>query len=212
MKIAGVLGSSLIDYPGHIACVVFLQGCNWNCTYCHNKALIPLQAAENSVSYPTQGLGEPLSTSDSDGGMLRSRERSHIDFPEQLYAYLETRRGLLDGVVVTGGEPTIHAGLQILLEEIRSMDFSVKLDTNGSNPRMLTQLLDAGCVDYVAMDIKAPWYKYSEICGPHADAARVKESLGILQHSAIAWEARTTLCPELDEDDVAWLEELGYFR
>ena len=177
MRIAGLVGSSLIDFPDHISCVLFLQGCNWNCWYCHNPQLIPLEAVE------------------SDPYML-----------ETFREFLERRKGKLDGVVVTGGEPTIHHDLPNLLSMIKGMGYAVKLDTNGSNPQMVRDVLAANLVDYIAMDIKAPWDKYEKICGFGVHVEKVKETLALLKKCSIGWEARTTVCPSLDDEDVRLME------
>lgn len=181
MRIAGLVGSSLIDFPGRISCVVFLQGCNWDCWYCHNPQLIPLES------------------NDRHGGMY-----TLATFKE----FLARRKGKLDGVVVTGGEPTIHHDLPELLCMIKCMGYVVKLDTNGSNPKMVKAVLDAGLVDYIAMDIKAPWSRYEEICGSGVQVEQVKETLVLLKGCSIGWEARTTVCPSLDEEDIENIE--GY--
>ncbi len=185
MRISGLVGSSLIDFPDCISCVLFLQGCNWNCWYCHNPQLIPL---ENNT-------GEQV-------------EYSMETFKD----FLDRRRGRLDGVVVTGGEPTIHHELPALLSMIKEMGYAVKLDTNGSNPRMVKDILDANLVDYIAMDIKAPWEKYRKICGSGANVDRVKETLDILKRCSIGWEARTTVCPSLDSKDLLLMEDYARLR
>jgi pyruvate formate lyase activating enzyme len=177
MRIAGLVGSSLIDFPDRIACVLFLQGCNWNCWYCHNPQLIPLDSDE-SDPYTLETFRE----------------------------FLERRKGRLDGVVVTGGEPTIHHDLPKLLYMIKGMGYAVKLDTNGSNPQMVKAILEAGLVDYIAMDIKAPWGKYQEICGMNAQVEQVKQTLAQLKGCSIGWEVRTTVCPSLDDEDLRLME------
>ena len=132
MRIAGLVGSSLIDFPGRISCVVFLQGCNWNCWYCHNPQLIPLESDyRQNVMYTLATFEE----------------------------FLANRKGKLEGVVVTGGEPTIHYDLPDLLSMIKGLGYAVKLDTNGSNPQMVSDVLYSELVDYISIDIKAPWYR-----------------------------------------------------
>ena len=179
MKIAGIVGTSLIDFPNRISCVVFLQGCNWNCWYCHNPQLIPLEA---NVS----------------GSTTRSMRT--------LQSFLERRSGKLAGVVITGGEPTIHEDLPALLSMIKHMGYAVKLDTNGSNPAMIKAVLDAHLVDYIAMDIKAPWKRYKEICGKQVQVEKVQQTLALLKGCSIGWEARTTICPSLQQADLAVME------
>ncbi|MDD3242652.1 MAG: anaerobic ribonucleoside-triphosphate reductase activating protein [Eubacteriales bacterium] len=120
--------------------------------------------------------------------------------PAGMWEFLEKRRGLLDGVVVTGGEPCLHDDLPELLARLRGMGFLVKLDTNGSRPEMVERVLAAGLVDHVAMDIKAPWAKYPQICRAAGDEPR--RTLEVLRRSGVAWEARTTFAPELTVQDI----------
>jgi pyruvate formate lyase activating enzyme len=177
MRIAGLVGSSLLDFPDRISCVLFLQGCNWNCWYCHNPQLISLDSDE-SDPYTLETFRE----------------------------FLGRRKGRLDGVVVTGGEPTIHRDLPNLLAMIKGMGYAVKLDTNGSNPQMVKDILDANLVDYIALDIKAPWDKYALICGDGVRVEYVKQTLALLKGCAIGWEARTTVCPSLNGEDLKKME------
>ena len=123
MIISGLQKMTLLDYPGRVACTVFLQGCNFRCPFCHNSELF---------------MGKP------------QRLMEDAEF----FAFLEKRKGLLDGVCVSGGEPTLTPDLASFLKKIKDMGFSVKLDTNGSNPRILKHLVEEGLVDYVAMDVK----------------------------------------------------------
>lgn len=166
MQIAGLQKCTLLDYPGKVACTVFLPGCNFRCPFCHNYELIASPAA-------------------------LSDERELLDF-------LQKRRGLLQGVCVTGGEPTLHPQLPQLLREIRALGFSVKLDTNGSCPDMLAQLLDDGAVDYVAMDVKNAPLSYAATCGVSQVAMeRIEQSLRLLVHGGAEYELRTTVCTPL---------------
>ena len=135
MRIGGLQKVTLLDYPGKVACTVFLPGCNLRCPFCHNPALV-----------------------------LPDRETDSLS-TEELLAFLETRRGKLDGVCVTGGEPTLQPELPGVLEKIRDLGYAVKLDTNGTNPGMLKILLHDGILDYVAMDIKNSPRRYAETCG-----------------------------------------------
>ncbi|MDD3997994.1 MAG: anaerobic ribonucleoside-triphosphate reductase activating protein [Sphaerochaetaceae bacterium] len=171
MIIAALQKTTLIDYPGKIACMIFTQGCNYDCFYCHNRTLIKKRCVK------------PMDI-------------------QKIHRFLKDRSALLEGIVVSGGEPTIHTDLPDFLESMKALGYCVKLDTNGSNPAMLARLLDDRIVDYVALDVKAPWEKYAEICSPAADCRLVSESLKILTHSTVAWEARTTLCPTLTQEDL----------
>lgn len=160
LNIGGLHKSSLIDYPGKISAVIFTQGCNFCCPYCHNPELI--------------------------GKKEKERGKRIIEF-------LQTRMGKLDGVVITGGEPTLHKDLPEFIKQIKDLGFAVKLDTNGTNPEMLQQLIDEKLIDYVAMDIKAPIDKYSDVVCAHVDTDKILKSIEILKNSDIAYEFRTTV-------------------
>lgn len=174
MRLGGLVKTSLIDYPGRVSCVVFTQGCNFRCGFCHNPDLIP-----------------------SEGGTL-----SEIEF----FEFLEKRKGKLDGVVVTGGEPTIQADLPNFLARIRDHGFSIKLDTNGGNPEVLQQLIRAELVDFIAMDIKGPFEKYSQICR-FDNIENIRKSIQIILDSGLPHEFRTTVLPAYHE--LADFEKVG---
>ena len=164
MRIGGLQKVTLLDYPGKVACTVFLPGCNLRCPFCHNPALV----------LPDRATGG-LST-------------------EKLLAFLETRRGKLDGVCVTGGEPTLYEDLPALLRQIRALGFAVKLDTNGCDPARLAEILNQGLVDYVAMDVKNAPARYTETVGiPGFNPAPVEESIRLLRKSTVDYEFRTTV-------------------
>ena len=168
MNIGGLRRLSLLDFPGRLACTVFLSGCNLRCPYCHNPALV-LPA-----------------------------ERSRSGLPEsELFAFLEQRRGKLDGVCISGGEPTLHKELPRLLRLIRQSGFLTKLDTNGTAPAMLEALLREGLLDYVAMDIKNAPSLYAQTCGGIDRLAQVRESAALLLGSGVDYEFRTTVCAPL---------------
>lgn len=170
MKIAGLVKSSLVDYPGLVACVLFVPGCNYDCFYCHNRDLL-----ENAPAL--------------------------IDL-EAIDAFLQKRRGVLDGVVVSGGEPTLQPDLVPFLQHLKTYGYRVKLDTNGSTPMILQQVLDSGLCDYVAVDYKAPASRYREICGMKADPAAVLDTIERLRDSGVAFEVRTTVIPQLTRQDL----------
>jgi len=174
VKIAGLQKLTLIDYPDTIACSVFLAGCNLNCGYCHNRWMIDAKAAPEVISV---------------GGF---------------FSWLETRKHLLKGVCVSGGEPTINADLPEFLERIHALGLKTKLDTNGLLPDRLTKLLSAGLVDYVAMDIKAPLdERYARVCGIDQAAPRVVRSIQVLRDwQTDAYEYRTTVEPQLSSADL----------
>ena len=162
MKIVGIQKLTLLDYPGRVACTVFLNGCNFRCPYCHNAELL--------------GDAEPVM---SVVGLL---------------AFLQKRRGILDGVCITGGEPTLHPELSELIRSIRALGFAVKLDTNGYRPEVLRALLGEGLLDYVAMDLKNGPEAYAQTVGlPAVDLARVGESIRLLLDSGTEFELRTTV-------------------
>lgn len=163
MNIAGLQKTTLLDYPGKIACTVFLPGCNLRCPFCHNASLV---------------LPDRLQT---------------IMTPDDLMAFLQTRIRKLDGVCITGGEPTLHYDLPELLRRIHSLGFSVKLDTNGSRPEMLRAILQEGLADYVAMDIKNAPEKYAETCGGIDILPQAAESIRLLMESGVDYEFRTTV-------------------
>ncbi|HCS37623.1 MAG TPA: anaerobic ribonucleoside-triphosphate reductase activating protein [Sphaerochaeta sp.] len=178
MRIAGIQKTTLLDFPGRVACVVFTQGCRYDCYYCHNRTMVP-----------GTNLGFCIQNSFSVPGT-------------DLFSFLTSRVGLLQGVVVSGGEPTEHEDLPELVDGIKRLGFEVKLDTNGSSPMMVDELLSHHLVDYVALDVKAPWNRYREICGVRADPDTVEQTLHLLQRLNIGWEVRTTVCPTLDEYDM----------
>ena len=171
MEIQGLQKLTLLDYPGKVACTVFLGGCDLRCPFCQNGELVtgPLPA----------GMGE-----------------------EELLAFLKKRRGLLDGVCVTGGEPLLRPELDGLLAEIKGLGFSVKLDTNGTHPHRLRALVEAGRVDYVAMDVKNAPARYPETVGvPGLDLTAIRESVAFLLTGAVDYEFRTTVVREFHDAD-----------
>jgi len=171
MIIAGLQKSTLIDYPKKIACVVFLAVCNFRCPWCYSAELVlPLKIANQP----------------------RISE-------QEFFSFLRERKGLLDGVVICGGEPTVNKDLPNFIEKIKQLGFSVKLDTNGSNPEMLKDLVKARLVDYVAMDIKAsPNNKiYQSILGEGVKLTDIEESVKFLKNYNIDFEFRTTVVPSI---------------
>jgi len=173
MKIGGFQKFSLIDYPGKICAVIFTQGCNFRCPYCHNPELVL-----------PEKFGEPYDI----GNIL---------------AFLEKRRKQLDGVVISGGEPTIQENIVEFIQYIKTMGYYIKLDTNGSNPRIVKQLLNKKLLDYIAMDIKAPFEKYHIAAGIPVDTEKIKETINIIKNSNVEHTFRTTFVKNfLNKEDV----------
>ncbi|WP_035246264.1 anaerobic ribonucleoside-triphosphate reductase activating protein [Desulfogranum mediterraneum] len=179
MRIGGYQPLSLCDYPGTPAAVLFTQGCNWRCPYCHNPSLLPLEAGESP--YPDKDILE----------RLKQRDK------------------LLQGVVITGGEPTLQPELLPFIESLKKMGFKVKLDTNGSRPGVVAALLARDLIDYCAMDIKAPWEKYDLLTGrARADVAAVQESVKIISRDGVDHHFRTTYARHyLAEKDLATIRQ-----
>jgi len=167
MIIAGLQKTTLIDYPKKLACTVFLAGCNFRCPWCYSSELVlPLKIAKQP----------------------RISEKEFFDF-------LRQRQGQLEGVVVCGGEPTINKDLPKFIERIKKMGFFIKLDTNGSNPEMLKDLVSLKLADYVAMDIKTTKEKYPAVFSESLNIESIKESVDFLKNSKIEYEFRTTVIP-----------------
>jgi pyruvate formate lyase activating enzyme len=165
--IKGFQATSLIDYPGNICAVIFLAGCNFRCGFCHNKDLV----------------------------FNSSNLQLHNE--EEILSLLSKRSKLIDGVCITGGEPTLYPYLYDFIVKIKKIGLKVKLDTNGTNTFLLSQLISERLVDYVAMDIKQCKQKYDLICGTKVDMSQVIGSVELLKISYIDYEFRTTFVPEL---------------
>ena len=187
MNIAGLTKTTLLDYPEHVAATIFVAGCNFRCPFCHNATLVlPDMAA------PT-----------------------HIDEAE-VFSFLEKRKNVLSAVCISGGEPTLAAGLPSFIRQIKELGYLVKLDTNGSRPDVLAALFSEGLLDYVAMDIKHTKGQYATACGAggtavdggaFADLGKIEASMALLRDSGIAHEFRTTVVRELHDE--ADLLEIG---
>ncbi len=174
MEIGGLQKTTLIDYPGHVACTVFLIGCNFRCPWCYSSEIV----LPEKINY------QP-----------RIQEKEFFDF-------LETRKESLDGVVVCGGEPTINNDLPQFLGKIKEKKLKIKLDTNGSNPQLIKQLLEKKLVDYIAMDIKASLNKeqYQKATGVNINIDDIKNSINIIKNSGIDYEFRTTVVPGIHDE------------
>lgn len=187
MDIYGLQKMTLLDYPGKVACTVFLAGCDLRCPFCHNSELLDPRGAEPVMS------------------------------SEELLSFLKKRRGLLEGVAITGGEPLLSSGLRGLIESIRELGYPVKLDSNGTHPALLCSLIQDGLVDYVAMDIKNSREKYAATCGLESlDLSRINESICLLKEGRVRYEFRTTVMHPLHDsssfEDIAdWLSGAGLY-
>lgn len=178
MSIHGLNKLTLLDYPGKVAATVFFGGCNLRCPFCHNRELVL-----NSQSQPT--ISE-----------------------DEILRFLKKRQGILDGVCITGGEPTLEENLESFIEKIRALDYDVKLDTNGLRPEILKQIVNQGLVQMVAMDIKSSPDGYPQAAGistPNMDA--VKESVEFLLEGRVPYEFRTTVVKELHNRET--FEKIG---
>ncbi len=173
MIFGGFQKTSLIDYPGTVSCVIFLSGCNLTCPYCHNPELV-----KGEGPFPSFLTEEWV-----------------IDF-------LKKRIGLLDGVVITGGEPTLSQGISSLCQKVKELGFKVKLDTNGTNPEIIRQLIEKQLVDYLAMDIKTDPISYSPVFSRTLVSDRIQASIKFLMDSSVPYEFRTTCVKPLFDEAI----------
>lgn len=182
MIVGGIQWMTLLDYPDRIAATVFTAGCNFRCPFCHNPELV---------------LPELL----LDGN-------SRLD--ESFFSELEDRRGFLDAIVVSGGEPTLQDDLLQILRRIKGLGYLIKLDTNGTRPDLIQGSLERGLVDFIAMDIKAPPHEYDRMSGVSVDIETIKQSISMIKRLAAQYEFRTTVGPGLAVDNLLqigqWLE------
>jgi pyruvate formate lyase activating enzyme len=164
MKIGSINKTSLLDYPAKLSAMIGAQGCNMRCPYCHNFYLIPYEFTKHS----------------------------QIIKEEEFFSFLHQRKNFLDGVVITGGEPTIQSDLPEFCDNVKKIGFSVKLDTNGTNPSVLSRLLKNGLVDYIAMDIKTDLDQYNQLFKENIDVNEILKSIDIIMSSDQPYEFRTT--------------------
>jgi pyruvate formate lyase activating enzyme len=173
MKIAHLQKTSLIEYPGKISAVIFTQGCNLRCPYCHNPELVKLELFTAPVP------------------------------EDEVLTFLKKRKGKLDGVVITGGEPAIQKGLLDFMQQVKDMGFFIKFDTNGTLPDVLQNIIEQKLADYIAMDIKGPAGKYSQIASLPVEMDLIFKSIRLIMDSDIDYEFRTTWSIEqLSEEDL----------
>lgn len=171
MQLGGLQKITLLDFPGHVACTVFTSGCNLRCPFCHNAPLVEALPKEELFS------------------------------EDVLFELLKKRKGVLDGVAITGGEPLMQKDIEEFIAKIKALGFMVKLDTNGTYPDKLKNLLDKGLLDYVAMDVKAPIENYKTVAGTDAFGEKLKQSVELLKSCNVDYEFRTTVVNELHTED-----------
>ena len=177
MKIVGFQKVTLLDFPGLVACTVFVGGCNFRCPFCHNADVVE----------------------ETTGGEFSE---------EEILSYLTKRKGVLDGVCITGGEPLLSPGILGFMRRIKDLGFKIKLDTNGSIPSRLKEAVLGGLCDYVAMDIKNALEKYPLTAGVKTNNEKIKESVAFLLSGAVPYEFRTTVVKELHtKDDILKISE-----
>jgi pyruvate formate lyase activating enzyme len=174
MILGGLQKTTLIDYPGKIACTVFTVGCNFRCGFCHNRDLVILKDFRNK-------------------GPKEYREKEIFDF-------LKKRVGILDGVCITGGEPVLQKDLEGFIKKVKKLGFLVKLDTNGSRPEVLKKLINKKLIDFVAMDVKTTFGDYAKVVGIKNYELRIKNSIRIILKSGVDYELRTTVVPGIHDE------------
>lgn len=179
MRIGGLQRFSLIDYPGKVACIIFTQGCNFRCGYCHNPGLVIPEQFCPAIS------------------------------EEQVFSFLKSRQDYLQGVVISGGEPTIQGDLIAFLDKIKRLGYLIKLDTNGSQPYRLKLLIHLQLVNYIAMDVKTSLHRYKETIGTSLDVERIRESIDLIIYSGIQHEFRTTVVkPFCSQEDLCEMRQM----
>lgn len=169
MILGGLQKLTLIDYPGKVAATVFTVGCSFRCPFCHNPELV-------------------LSSASAERGSISEKE---------FFDFLKGRKGKLEGVCITGGEPTIQSDIVAFIQRIKKLGFSVKLDSNGTRPDVLKKVLTEKLIDFVAMDIKSSLENYSKACGLDFDIERIKLSVELIRNSGLPYELRTTVVPSI---------------
>ncbi|MEA3449759.1 MAG: anaerobic ribonucleoside-triphosphate reductase activating protein [Patescibacteria group bacterium] len=184
MIIGGLQKFSLLDYPEYLSAIIFTQGCNFRCQFCYNPMFVwPEKAKTGKITAKSNNTQD---------------QKGHSPVSEDdLFAFLKTRTGKLDALVITGGEPTLHADLPDFIVKIKKLGFKIKLDTNGTNPEMVSRLIEERLIDYIAMDIKATDSKHEATVGVKVDLNNIKKSIKIIMKSSLPYEFRTTVVPEL---------------
>lgn len=178
LPIKGLQKTSLIDYPGKVVCTIFLAGCNFRCPYCQNPDLIEAPDKPPTIK------------------------------EEEIIDYLKKRRKWLDGICISGGEPTVHNGLIDFIKRIKKENFLVKLDTNGANPGMIKELLDKNLINFISMDIKTSLDKYDNVAKVKVNKTDIQRSIDLIRNSNIDYEFRSTILPKLhSEEDIKKIGE-----
>lgn len=182
MIIGGLEKLSLIDFPGYLAAIVFTKSCNFRCHFCYNPMLV-FAAGESELKNIDEGPS--------------------LIPEEDLFLFLKERAGKLEGLVISGGEPTLQADLKDFIIKVKKLGYKIKLDTNGTDPAKVSDLIKNDLLDYVAMDIKAPLEKYESVIGVKTDIDKIKKSIDLLMENKVPYEFRSTLVPGLvDEEDI----------
>jgi pyruvate formate lyase activating enzyme len=178
MIFRGLQKTTLVDYPGKVACTLFVDKCNFRCPFCQNATLV-LEKEKNAIT------------------------------EQEILEFLKMRRKVLQGVCITGGEPTLHSELKEFLPKVKALGYKIKLDTNGSMPAFVRELIDAKLIDYIAMDIKAPLEKYEIAAGVKVNKEAIKETIALLLEEKVDYEFRTTVVPTIVElEDMHRIGEL----
>jgi pyruvate formate lyase activating enzyme len=176
-SIKGLQKTSVVDYPPYVACTIFISTCNFRCGFCYNSDLV----------------------NDSD----KLKEYSEDDIMQ----FLESKKSILDGVCITGGEPTLYKNLKEFIKKIKNKNLKVKLDTNGTNPHIIKDLLDNNLLDYIAMDIKSSKENYDKAAGVKVNIENLNKSIDIIKNSNIDYEFRTTAVPGLIDENI--IKDIG---
>lgn len=171
MRIAGFQKLTLLDFPNRVACIIFTQGCNYKCPYCHNS------------------------------GLLGHKDIELID-ENEIFSYLNKRKGVIDGLVISGGEPTIQKDLLIFMKRVKDLGFQIKLDTNGSNPDVVEEIIRENLVDYIAMDIKNTLGEYKDVTDVKPNVEKLKRSIELIKNSNIDHEFRTTIIKNIHDINI----------
>ncbi|PKM91134.1 anaerobic ribonucleoside-triphosphate reductase activating protein [Candidatus Falkowbacteria bacterium HGW-Falkowbacteria-1] len=183
MTIGGIEKLSLIDFPGYLSAVIFTKSCNFRCHFCYNPMLVF-----------ASGESELMNIKDESSSLIPE---------EDFFLFLKDRIGKLDGIVISGGEPTLQGDLKDFIIKVKNLGYKIKLDTNGTNPDKVLDLITSGLLDYIAMDLKAPFDSYEKVVNVKTNIEKIKKSVKILIEGSLPYEFRTTVVPGLlDKEDI----------